>query len=183
MIRTRGVGSDVSKMVATIIVMEFKQDLREMGIVTNSVLLEGVAQDGSLVDTTTSQPYIVRVFRHKLLPAEMCCKSFLRMATDLLGEEPVKDALVQALLGQVKAVPKTTTHTGLLYFSITQYTLVLSGNLANLSPEDGHRLTLASKPIIQTKFGALISKRAVKQLVANRPTLTQTLRNMVHAVR
>ena len=41
MIRTRGAGSDVTQTAATIIVTEFKQDLREMGIVTNSALIDG----------------------------------------------------------------------------------------------------------------------------------------------
>ena len=168
---------------AEIIVNAFRRDLFEMGVVTDMGRLDGDIQDGSVVDTTTFEEYVHRVFKPDSLPAEMSSKNFMFMAMDLLDEEQLRSNLAAELMRKVKMVPKTTIHARKITFSRSQYTLLLSGALPlGLSSDDVHRLVVAAAPLIKDNFPT-INKKETKLMLKKRPCLIRSVKGAVHTIR
>ena len=145
----RGTKKNTIAMAAKIIVMQFKHDLFEMGVVDNLKRYDGDIQDGSVVETISVSVYVDRVFRPDCLPSDMSTNSMLNMTIDLFNERQLKFELEKQLFSAVKTIPKTTVHSRSISFSSTRYTLLLRGELLlGLNSEDAQRLVVAAESLV-----------------------------------
>ena len=101
-----GKGAGAVTKAAKAVIIQFKNDLLDLGIVTNTRTLDGDIQDGTVVETMTATDYVNRVFRHQWLPADMGTKSLLKMSVDIFGEQEVLHEVAAQLLHCVKTLPK-----------------------------------------------------------------------------
>ena len=71
-----------------------------------------------------------------------------------------------------------------MVFSLSQYTLLLGGQLSalELTSDDVHRLVVASVPLLDEHFGRLIYKKERKLVLQRRPCLIQCLRGAIQFI-
>lgn len=170
---------------ADIIVLQFKQDLMDIGAVRDIRRLNGDISDGHVKDVMTAGQYVDRVFIPDNLPEGMSFKTSLSMAMELMNPRDLRDRLATALLRHVKVVPKTTVHARSVVFSMSQYTLLLGGQLSalELTNDDIHRLVIAYVPLLDEHFGRLIFKKERKLVLQCRPCLIRCVRGAIRFVR
>ena len=141
-----------ARKAAELTVLQFRNNLFDMGIVDNIKILDRDVHDGTIVETMTAKQYVQKVFTLDALPDDMASKGILKMAPDLLHDEDLTRQLALKLYEIVKTVAKTTTHARTITFSSTRYTLLLKGKLSKLTTDDAQRLVVATQPLLRHYF-------------------------------
>ena len=83
---------------AGIIIEQFKRDLRDMGVVRDFQLFNGVVLHGCIRDAQTADEYVSRVFVPDYLPSCMATKGFLSVALDLFNPSELNRKIIKSLL-------------------------------------------------------------------------------------
>ena len=171
-----------SARVAHIIVVQFKHDLLELGLVTDMSHFDRVRQDGWVHNACTTEDYVKYVFVADRLPTSMSVKSCLSMSTKL-GLPDLWRNIEKELLGQAKMVTRAMAHSKYVNFSTSALTLLMSESPSdgNLSDEDAHRPVLAGTRLLVDHYPH-VSKRKWDQILRRRPILLHCVRRVVRIV-
>lgn len=170
---------EATTRAAGIIVGQFKQDLKEMGVVQDFQLFNGVVLHGCIRDAQTADEYVSRVFVPDHMPSIMATKGFLSTALDLFNQTELNRKIIESLL-HVAVVPHATVHARAVCFSSTFCTVIIRGpvSAATVSSSDAHRLVIAATQLLQDNFS--LRKKEMKAVQKCRPRLTGC---MVEAIR
>ena len=162
---------EATTRAAGIIVGQFKRDLKEMGVVQDFQLFNGVVLHGSIRDAQTADEYVSRVFVPDHMPSTMATKGFLSTALDLFDRTELNRKIIESLL-HVAVVPYATVHARAVCFSSTFCTVIIRGpvSAATVSPSDAHRLVIAATQLLRDNFS--LSKKDMKKVQKCRPRLT-----------
>lgn len=182
-LRTGRDANEATTRAADVIVLQFKHDLLEMGIVRDVRRFDGNIMDGRVVDTLTADQYVRKVFVVDNLPEEMSTRSFLSIAVDLLDPQDLQRKLTRALLNRVKVVPHMAVHARSIEFSTCYFTVLLSSHLSSLglTNEDAQRLVVASAPLMAEYFPQISKKDRILALT-RRPCLTRCVSSTINLV-
>ena len=105
--------NDAAVKASSVIVMQFRQDLIEMGVVRHSQTFTTIEGDSCACDIMSAEEYmyVFRIFVPKHLPPQISTRSFLRIAMNLFDPIPVKAKITKVLL-QLHTIlmPCTTVH-------------------------------------------------------------------------
>lgn len=156
---------------AGIIVEQFKRDLRDMCVVRDFQLFNGVVLHGCIRDAQTADEYVSRVFVPDYLPSCMATKGFLSVALDLFNPSELNRKIIESLL-HVAVVPHAIVHARAVCFSSTFCTVIIRGpvSAATVSPSDAHRLVIAATQLLRDNFS--LSRKEMKAVQKCRPRLT-----------
>jgi hypothetical protein len=166
---------------AAIIVAQFKQDLKEMGVVRDlQMFSSGVVAHGCIRDAQTADEYVSRAFVPKHLPSRMTTKAFLSVAVDLFNPLELHRKLVHNLLSSTRVVPQAIVHAGAVDFSPTFRSVLIGGSVsaATVSPSDAYQLVAAATQLLRENFR--LSRKEMRSIQKHRSRLTSCV---VEAVR
>ena len=147
--------ADAVQRAASIVVEQFKYDLKEMGVVQDLQLLSGRGVlHGCIRDAQMADEYVSKVFVPEHLPACMTTKAFLSMALDLFDPSALHARIIDNLLSQTKAVPTAIVHARAVHFSWAFRTVLIRGPLfaAPVSPLDAQRPVIAATQLLDDNF-------------------------------
>ena len=168
---------------ATIIVEQYRRDLCEMGIVQGPHVFQGNSSV-CIRDAMTAEEYVSLVFDSpEQLPSGMSIKGFLHTALDLFKPCELHARLVDAMMNMIMMVPHTSVHSRAVNFSPSVYTIIIRGSVSGsvVSPEDAHRLVLASTQLLKENF--IIGKQRLIACQKFRPRLVQCVMRAIEKAR
>ena len=122
-----------------------------MGIVQGPHVFQGNSSV-CICDAMTAEEYVSLVFDGpEQLLSGMSIKGFLHTALDLFKPCELHAKLVDAVMNTIIMVPRTTVHSQAENFSPSVYTVIIRGSVSGsvASPEDVHRLVLASTQLLK----------------------------------